>query len=391
MLRPHHVLSFVAAACLAACGSTSADDGGASTGTPSAEPVTKLMNERATASPGVAVPTDERSMSRVLAYVNGEVVNYRDVLLRVGPQLAVVGTEEDRSMLEERALTDILRERIVDQAAREAGLDVGRDDLQKERLRRIREIEKNGGTLDAYLAERGMSAREFDEQVRRELRMSRYLRAAMGRGDGSARVRAVADTFVSPGESRAYYARNRTKAPFAVPDVARVRVLAVRADVSEAANREAALAQARSRAEAALARLRAGEDFVPVYRDLNRDAVEPDPSDGLREISVRGKYQDWIEDFAFTQPRGTLSEILPKGNVFYVLRAEGFTPAHIRPYEECQDEIQQLLGRIKAVVGGLEVELALLEETAITPRERYDALRDYLVANRRRIVDETGL
>lgn len=389
---------FVACIHLTACSSTPAIDDsspGANTDapvaddTPDASPVTKIRNDGARAAPAPVARPDDRSMSRVVCYVNGEVVNYRDILLRVGPQLAVVGTDEERAALEQRTLFDIERERIIHRAAVEAGVTITRDELEKERARRIRELAKNGGTLEAYLAERGMSHREFDDEVQRELRMQRYMRAAVGMGGGdSVRVRAVTDTYAAPRELRAFYDRNPDK--FKEPEVARVRVLAIRSDLSKG-NRDTALAEARRKAEAALARLKAGEDFVPIFREMNRDAPEPDPTDGLLEISERGKYADWIEEFAFKQPRGANSDVTLKGSTYYVLRGEGYQPARTVPYEEIQPKIQAALGQLKRAVASYEVELSLLEESSITPRERYDELRDFLAGTRKRMIVEAGL
>lgn len=249
---------------------------------PDAVPLTKDMNDAA----GTVKPSesgfDDRSKSRVLAYVNGEVVSYRDLLLQAPPQLASAENEADRAAIERRTLLDLLQERILQRAAIDAKIDISRDDMDRERAKKVREIEKNQGTLDAYLRSRGESRREFDETIRREYRISRYIRAAVGVGaDPSIRVRAITDTFVAPRDMRAYYERNLEK--FSEPGVGRVRELVVKVDRS-LEDREAAVAAARKKAEAALARLRAGEDWVPVYRDMNRDVAEPNVDDGLVEI-----------------------------------------------------------------------------------------------------------
>jgi hypothetical protein len=395
-------VSALAASSLMGCGSTTPNPG--LDGTPDAPPLTQMMNAEARAAEGAAAVAtagtdgspaaspDAHSQSRVLAYVNGEVVNYRDVLLRVAPQLATVGTDEERRTLEERTLLEILRERLVHRAAKDAGIEITRDEIDKERARRIRELERNGGaTLSAYLAERGMTRREYDEQIIRELRMQRYLRAAMGLGgEGAVRVRAVTDTVPAPRELRAYYDRNPEK--FHQPEVARVRVMTFGGD-AEIADDDARSEDARKRAEAALARLRAGEDWVPVYREVNARAVEPDPSDGLKEIREKGaSMARWIEEFAFTKERGTLSEKPErKGPTYVVLRAEGYSPARQLGFDEVHGRILDLLFQLKRGVAGYEVELSLLEEAAITPQETHDRLRDYLIRARRRIILEAGL
>lgn len=336
-------------------------------------------------SPGPSA--DPNSSSRVLAYVNGEVINYRDVFLRIGPQLAVVADETSKAELERRELITLLRDRLLHQAAVEAGIDVTRDELDKERARRIRDLERSGATLDAFLSERGMTRRELDDTLRRDLRAQRYLRAAVGLGgEGAAFVRARTDTFVTPADTRRHYDRNLER--YHEPATARVRVLPVRADL-RAEDREAAVADARRRAEGYLARLRGGEDFVPVFREATAD--EPDPADGLVEIRERGKAAAWIEEFAFEQPRGTLSDPIQKGPTYYILRAEGVSPERQRPYVEVQSEIEDLLAQRRRAVASYEVELALVEDAVIRPAELSKALREELSAARRRIVADAGL
>lgn len=358
----------------------SPDDGG----TPDAAPMTKEHAEAAGQAAAHRAPPD----GNVLAWVNGEAVNRRDVMLRVGPQLATVGSEDERRAETDRAVLEILRERIVDRAARDAGVEVTRDEIDRERARRIREIEKNRGTLDAFLRERGMSAREFDDEIAREVRMSRFIRAKVGiSADASVPVRPVTDTFVTPREIRAFYDRNPDR--FREPETGRVRVLRIPADLSSG-NREQAVAAARAKAERAKARLLAGEDFVPVFRETNAANPTPDPADGLVEITKKGELDPWIEEVAFTRPRGTV-DMREAGIVFYVVRAEGASPARVVPFEEAHERIERLLGELKRGIASYEVELDLLEKAAIAPRDRYDALREFLAGTRRRLITEAGI
>lgn len=333
---------------------------------------------------------DPKSTSRVLAWVNGEVVSYRDVYVRAANQLAVVDDPELKARIERMELIGIVRDRLLHQAAVEAGIDVDRDAIDEERAKKVRELARTGGTLDAYLAERGMTRREHDETLRRDLRASRYLRAAVGLGgEGAARVRARTDTWVTPGEVRKYYERHPER--YHEPATARVRKLTVTAD-RDADDREAAVAAALERIEGYRRRLEAGEDFVPVFREANPDV--PEPGDGLLEMTERGKKAPWIEDFAFREPRGRLSEIIrqpPGGPVFHLLRAEGVTPERQRPFEEVQREIESELLQQRRAIASLVVELGLLEEAVVRPPELAAELRENLSGTLRRIVAAAGL
>jgi len=331
---------------------------------------------------------DARSTSRVLAYVNGEVITYRAILLEVGPQLAVLGEEGQRAQLESQALLDILRDRVVYHAALEAGVRMSRDQLDAQRAQRTKELGASGGTLEAFLAERGMTRREFDEDIRREWSMQRFMMSALGLGGGDPRVRPMTDVFVSPREVQAYWTRNPDR--YREPAHAELRLLRIRADRTNP-DREAAMAEAEEKANAAHQALQAGEDWVPVYRrTIGEDAVAEDAY-GLLSFQ-RGERAAWMEEFGFGNPKGTVcSEPKRIGTSFYVLVAEGFADDRLVPYKEVQDRVRTQLSQVRRGMASYEVELKLIERASIEPVERATDLRDMLRTSRRELMDRFGL
>ncbi|MCG3133915.1 MAG: hypothetical protein HMLKMBBP_01182 [Planctomycetes bacterium] len=376
----------VIAGAFAAGGCASAepgDEGSASRDDP-APATTKILNDAAEQAPPQPRVVSSTSPSRVLGYVNGEVVTYRDVALRL-PSRRVLSEDADLATLEKSTFYDILTERLVDQAAVESGIDLARDDMERIQANEVRRLERAGGKLDAYLAERDMTRREWEDVLRRRERARRYMSAAVGlSSSANVRVRARTDTWVRPTDVVAAYEANPER--FKVPAVARVRKLTILSDL-DAPDREAAVADARRKAEAALARLRAGEDWVPVFRDVTRNSPEPDPADGLIELTERGKAQPWIEEQAFDKPRGALSEILQKGPSFHILRSEGVTPARTIPFEEAQPRLEEELRGRKFDAAYYEVCLSLLEEATVRPQDVASGLREHLSAARRKATD----
>lgn len=328
---------------------------------------------------------DARSTSRVLAYVNGEVITYRDILLRAGPQLAVLGEEDQKDLLEKETLLSILRDRVVYHAAVDQGVEMTRDQLDTERARRVADLERNGGTLTAFLAERGMTRREFDEELKRSFVTEKFMLSAMGLAGGAPRVRPMTDVFVSPGEVRQFWERNQDL--FREPERARLRFLTLRAE-RDVEDREAAVEAARAKVEAARQRLLAGEDWVPVYREAVGDYAQEDAY-GLLEIQ-RGERAPWIEDFAFGNDRGAVSEVIQKGTAYFLMQAEGHSAERVAPFDEVYERIRGRIGQVRRAMAQYEVELKLLEGAAIEPPERAEELRSILRGARRRIQDEAG-
>ncbi len=324
---------------------------------------------------------NETSSSRILGYVNGRVISYRDVLLQVGPNLGDVVEPAERRALERQAVVEIVRGRIIKQAAKRWKVPLGRDEFDSERLRRVESLQQNGGTLDAFLAERQLTRREFDETIEDELRAEKYLLGAIGRPPPGVRVPPLADVYVSPAEVLRYWERH--------PEIhhqaesARVRMLVVRTDMT-ARDRAVARAKAESTAESIRDRLLSGEDPVPLFRELEADETEKDPHEGLIELR-RGERPAWMEDFAFGSERGAVSQVIKTRTTYRVLRAEGHEEARDVPYEDVQDGLRAHIGQIKRRLATYMVEMRLLEDAAVEPPNLARAVRDALDKSRRQL------
>ncbi len=337
------------------------------------------------------VPTEELlpdpgSSSRVVAWVNDEVVTYRDVLLEVGPQLAVLAPGSEKSTIEQRALIGILRDRIIYHAAKDAGVELKRDELDELRDARVEEIKRNGGTLEAFLRERGMTRREYEREIVRTTVMERYLRSAMGVGGGDPRVRPMIDPYVSPAEVKDFYERNPEV--FDIPRHGKLRIMIVQPS-PDARDYEAAHMAARSKAENAQRRLRGGEDWVPVYRETVPEMAAEDPY-ALLEVAP-GERAPWIDEFAFGTPSGAVSEVIEKGGTFYLMQNEGAVEARTLEYDDVHEKIRTLLGDRKRQLGAYEVELRLLEQATVRPVHRADDLRRVLEDARTAVLEQFSL
>ena len=371
----------------AGCGSAVATHG--DDATPTAPPIAAEM-ARAPVAPPPEDSLDPRSPSRVVAYVEGEVITYREILQRIGSELAQLDDPADKSRLEARELTKLLRDRLIFRAAVDAGIRVTREDLDTKRAKFVRELSMSGGTLEAWLHEHDMTRREYDAQNRVKIAVDKYRRAAIGHNnDPAVRVRAVTDTYVSPEEVRRFYDRHPEL--FDEPAGARYRMLVVKTNL-EATDRKAAVAAAREVAESAVARLKGGEgrepeDWSPVYRELNQSPPDPRQPDGLCTIE-RGKAADWIEKFAFESAKGAVL-LEEKGTTFYVLQAEGAHDARVLSFEDAAEGIRNKLEGLKIGMAFLEVDLSVLNESSVQPESVRADLQNALRRERRAYLEES--
>lgn len=143
-------------------------------------------------------------------------------------------------------------------------------------------------------------------------------------------------------EVTAYYDENA--ADFDQPEQVRARHILVRLD--PAADEETAAA-ARAKAEAALARLAAGEDFADLARELSEDQSNA-PDGGDLGFFPRGRMVPSFEDAAFALEPGAHSEIVETQFGLHIVKVEEKRAAGLRPLDDVREEIVTQLRAAKA-------------------------------------------
>ena len=245
------------------------------------------------------------AVDRVIAVVNDEAITLnelRDRLATVSRQLKSRGTPlPAREVLEKQLLERLIVDRLQMQFAKESGLRVPDAELDAA-LRRI--ADNNRLSLAEFrdaLARDGIEWRRFREDIREEMTLARL------------REREVESRIVvSDGEIENYLAH-----PEQANQTAMVALGHIIVRVPEQAD-PARLDQLRARAEEALARVRAGEDFGKVaasYSEapdaLSGGIIEPRPTDRLPTL--------YAEAVAKLQP-GEASSILRSPAGFHIVK-----------------------------------------------------------------------
>jgi peptidyl-prolyl cis-trans isomerase D len=117
---------------------------------------------------------------------------------------------------------------------------------------------------------------------------------------------------------------------FVLPERAQAHHILVR--VGPDADEET-VAEARARAEAARARVVAGEPFEDVARAVSEDPGSREQGGDLGEFG-RGTHAQALEDAAFGLQPGDLSEIVRTGSGFHIVRLDAIEPARTRPFDD---------------------------------------------------------
>ncbi len=132
---------------------------------------------------------------------------------------------------------------------------------------------------------------------------------------------------------------------------------------------EAAQQAARQRAEQVLSRLRQGEDFATLAKEVSEDPGSADQGGDLGLIE-RGMMDPVFERAAYALEAGVLSEPVQSAFGFHILRVDQVVPEQVKPFDAVKDELAQ--GARKKQMEGQYFELA--ERLANLTYEHPDSL-----------------
>ncbi len=286
---------------------------------------------------------------------------------------------------EQQLATDMLAEKwtaLVSQS-------VTVDDRELEELHRAR-TEKTA--IDYFLI--GLSAGTYDTKVTDDetrawydTHPERYTR------DRGLRIRSVlldrqsqlAQVQPTDEELRAQYATNAAR--YAHPEQRRASHILFRVERDAG---DAARAAARAKAEAALARLSAGEGFATLARALSEDTLSAERGGDLGWFG-RGQMVAPFETAAFETAVDAIAPLTESDFGIHVIQVTGARPAGTAPFEEVRDQIAQEV-RLRVAEERITAQAARFREK-VTAADRFDAVaaEDGLRVERRFVSASSGV
>ncbi len=268
-------------------------------------------------------------VDRVAATVDGEVVTLSEIEERAGAEYeraerlsAGKEREEARAAALRRAFDLIVAEKLLAKQAQALQLEVTEKqvDAAVEDVRNRNRFSEQD--LERALAEQGLDRAAFRAQVRRELESYQVLQVKM-RG----RVK------VSDEDLTNYYRTHPQE--FGGEQEIHVRHIFLPLPEGASAQEEA---RARAAGEKVLQRLRTGEEFAKLAREVSKGPSAQDGGDlgWLR----RGTIQKALEDAAFALKDGQISGLVRAGPGLHVVKVDGRRTGGERSFEEAKDEIR---------------------------------------------------
>ena len=286
---------------------------------------------------------------RIAAVVNGQPITLSDVEERVAPELNRLppgpAGDAQRKQIVHQGLEQLIDERLVESEATALGIDVQEDELQRLVEQLAKQNSMDVSQFRDALAQQGISIDTVRESLKRQQLMIRLLQYKV-------KPRKVSDE-----EVQAAYANLTKEAEYEV----RARDIFILApDSAPAAQKEAA----RAKAESALRRIREGESFAKVARDLSDGPTAKEGGD--LGYFRRGQLLAAIEQPAFSLQPGQVSSLIhvagDRGG-YHLVTVEDRRKLPPKPLAEVQEEIRNKLAN-ESIYKEREHYLAQLRRTA---------------------------
>jgi len=269
----------------------------------------------------LAPPVRGEIVERIVAKVNGEIITLSEFQARQiqEAQAARIQPERIQAFLRDnnaRILNEAIDDMLLVQRAQDTGLKMPPVDQYIEDIKKENKI---------------VSDEQFQEQLAREGMTLEELKRNMGRNILRRQILArdlEPKVMVTDTEAKVDY--DARKEEYSRPATVTLREILVK--------EEGALAQANE----LVAKARAGEDFAELARA--HSAAPSRSSGGELGRLARGELHPDLEKAAFALSPGAISDPIPSGDGYRILKVEARTEASVVPFDEVKETIRRSLG-----------------------------------------------
>ncbi|MFL5420413.1 MAG: peptidylprolyl isomerase [Myxococcales bacterium] len=266
---------------------------------------------------------------RIAAVVNGQPITLSEVEERVGPELARVmqipdeaTRSRDKKSLLCQGLEQLADEKLIESEAHTIGADVSEDEVQRGLEQLARQSNMEVPEFREALGAQGISWETARETVRRQQLMGQVLRFKV-------KPRKITDE-----EVQTAYAAMAKDPEYEV----RARHIFV---ATPERSTPAFVATARKKAEDALRRVRSGETFALVAREMSDGPTAREGGD--LGYFKKGLMLPAIEQAAFSLKPGEISPLIRTSSGFHIVMVEDRRAIPPKPLADLKEEIRNRL------------------------------------------------
>jgi peptidyl-prolyl cis-trans isomerase C len=287
--------------------------------------------------------TDESpDANLVLVEVNGQTLSSSQLDDLVEAQMAQQGASLKPDQVADairhfraHAIRDFITQVLLEDEAAARKLEVPAGEVEKAKADMARHLPP-GASLEEALASAGMSVKDFNARLEKELRVRNMVNGEL------AKVPPVTEA-----ETEAFY--NKESADLSAPETVSARHILVMSDEKDSAQVKA---EKRAKIESLSGELRAGADFATLAK---KHSECPSGQEGGALGSFRrGQMVKPFEDAAFSQPLNVVGPVVETPFGFHLIEVTEREDGSIKTYEEVKDQIREHLGQRKKQAAFME-------------------------------------
>ncbi|SPD75115.1 PpiC-type peptidyl-prolyl cis-trans isomerase [uncultured Desulfobacterium sp.] len=301
-----------------------------------------------------ASAVEDKTPAIKVAVVNGSVITKDDFekhMSAVQQQMASMGkslNNDQLQSLKNDVLEEMIDRELLYQESKNNKVEIGESEV-KEQLDMFKKQFPNEDEFKKELSRNHLSEDFIKSQIRQKLAIEQMIDKQIGD-----------KITVSDEETKAYY--NNNPQSFKKPEQVRASHILIKVDAKAD---EAQRAQARKKIEEIQQRIKKGEDFAALAKELSQCPSAAKGGD-LGYFS-RGQMTKPFEDAAFAMAPGEVSNIVETDFGFHLIKIADKKPESVMAYEDIKDRLGQYLKQIK-IKDQVKVYVGQLKEKAKVER-----------------------
>ncbi len=274
----------------------------------------------------------QATQDRILARVNDDIITLSELEERLRPIIAKYESSYDGEELLQRLakaedywLDQLIENKLILQEAVRKGITASKEEID-ERFEQIKADFDSELQFNIFLESQGLNIDSLKRSIEDNIKI----------GKATLHIREQARQKISPKEVLEYYQSH--KDDFREEPMARVLHILIRSKDNDG--------EALEKTKAVLERLKNGEDFSAVAREVS-DGPHAQQGGDLGFIA-RGQHIPEIDEAVFSLPVGQISDIIKSNIGYHIIMVKQLKKERIKPFAQVQDEVENTILREKA-------------------------------------------